>query len=156
MTGHQIKWRGGQEGGNPAHTLSGSFPAIWLVVKRVWVGKGDAASPSPIGSLPAHEPAVKCMWVGGGDTPPPSLNLTASHSARKLGARKKREVKVKTPWVVTRNLECTKLFFGEVRENARRDAVCKMRTDARRKSISGTHTQLCIYVLKMEFYTKKP
>ena len=45
-------------------------------------------------------------------------------------------------------------IFGEVRENARRDAVCKMRTDARHKSISGTHTQLCIYVLKMEFYTK--
>ena len=128
------------------------------------MGDGDAASPFPThtrlttSQIAGKEPLRVCAGFPPScpPPPPPSLNLTASHSARKLGARKKREVKVKTPWVVTRNLECTKLFFGEVRENARRDAVCKMRTDARRKSISGTHTQLCIYVLKMEFYTKKP
>ena len=127
------------------------------------MGDGDAASPFPThtrlttSQIAGKEPLRVCAgFPPSCPPPPPSLNLTASHSARKLGARKKREVKVKTPWVVTRNLECAKLFFGEVRENARRDAVCKMRTDARRKSISGTHTQLCIYVLKMEFYTKKP
>ena len=36
---------------------------------------------------------------------------------------------------------------GKVREDARRDAVWKMRTDARRESIPGTRAQLWKFVL---------
>ena len=43
---------------------------------------------------------------------------------------------------MTRKQECANFLFGIPREGARRDAVRKMGTDARRKGISGTHAQL--------------
>ena len=45
---------------------------------------------------------------------------------------------------MTQNQECAKYLPGNLRKDARRDAVLKMRTDARRNSFSGTRAQLCI------------
>ena len=45
---------------------------------------------------------------------------------------------------MTQNQECAKYLPGILRKDARRDAVLKMRTDARRNSFSGTRAQLCI------------
>ena len=48
-----------------------------------------------------------------------------------MGARKKREVKLRSRWVQTRNLECAKFVWRNEHKEARRDAFCKLRTDAK-------------------------
>ena len=82
------------------------------------MGDGDAASPFPThtrlttSQIAGKEPLRVCAGLPP-SCPPPSLNLMASHSARKLGARKKREVKVKTPWVVTKTWNARNYFLGK-------------------------------------------
>ena len=46
-------------------------------------------------------------------------------------------------WVMTQNQEWATKFLGNVREDVRRDAIWKMRTDAWRERISGTRAQIC-------------
>ena len=49
---------------------------------------------------------------------------------------------MKTRWAMTRNLEWVKFSLGKVHKDVRRKSVCKMRTDARRISISVTRPAL--------------